>query len=70
MKKNFTCNVYKLSKEFIEFLEKVREFTKPVFTYIKYTPEDVIEYVSSFAKKKYNQWKFDINGIKYVVNER
>mgnify|MGYP006967761706 CR=1 FL=1 len=66
----FKCNIYKLSAEFIEFLEKVREFTKPVFTYIKYTPEDVIEYVSSFAKKKYNQWKFDINWIKYVVNER
>lgn len=71
MTKNwFKCNIYKLSDEFIEFLEKVREFTKPVFTYIKYTPEDVIEYVSSFAKKKYNQWKFDINWIKYVVNER
>lgn len=56
----FKCNLYKLSSEFIEFLEKVREFTKPVFKYIEYTPDDVISYVSSFAKKKYNQWKFEI----------
>lgn len=70
LKRNYTCNQYKLSKEFIEFLDKVKEFTKKTFEYITYTPEDVIQYVSSFAKKKYWQWKFYINWIKYVVNER
>lgn len=57
----FKCNIFKLSKEFVEFLEKVREFTKPSFTYVKYTPDDVIAYVSSFAKRAYNQWKFCID---------
>lgn len=70
MKRNFTCNVYKLSKEFAEFLEKVREFTQKTFEYIKYTPDDVINYVLSFSKRKYWQLKFEINWIKYVVNER
>lgn len=66
----FKCNIYKLSKEFSEFLEWVREFAKKTFEYITYTPDDVISYVSTFAKRKYWQLKFEVNWIKYVVNER
>lgn len=66
----FKCNIFKLSKEFVEFLEKVREFTKPSFTYVKYTPDDVISYVSSFAKRAYNQWKFCIDWTYYIVADR
>lgn len=66
----FKCNIFKLSKEFVEFLEKVREFTKPSFTYVKYTPDDVIAYVSSFAKRAYNQWKFCIDWTYYIVADR
>ena len=68
MKTKYTCNVYKLSREFIEFLEKVREFVKKEI--VQYTADDVLEYVKTFAKRKYKQWKFTINGINYVVNER
>lgn len=49
----FKCNIYKLSHEFIEFLDKVKEFTKKNIEHIKYTPDDVIGYISTFAKKKY-----------------
>lgn len=49
----FKCNIYKLSQEFIEFLAKVKEFTKKNIEHIKYTPDDVIDYISTFAKKKY-----------------
>jgi hypothetical protein len=66
----FKCNIYKLSKEFIDFLDTVREFVKKTFEYIQYTPDDVINYVSTIAKKKYWQWKFDINWIKYVVSDK
>ncbi len=70
MKKSFTCNVYKLSREFIEFLEKVREYVQKEKKYIEYTPDDVIAYVSSFAKRAYNQWKFCIDWIYYIVADR
>ena len=68
MKRNFTCNVYKLSKEFIEFLEKVREFVKKELP--KYTIEDVISYVSQFAKYKASQYKFSIKWVTYIVPDK
>lgn len=66
----YKCNIYKLSPEFVSFLESVKDFVKKTFNYIQYSCDDVIDYVSSFAKKKYWQWKFDIDWIKYVVSDR
>lgn len=66
----FKCNIYKLSKEFIDFLEQIKEFVKKEFIYKQYTPDDVINYVSTFAKKKYHQWKFTIEWNLYIVADR
>lgn len=66
----YKCNIYTLSKEFIDFLEWVRDFVKKTFEYINYSPDDVIKYVSSFAKLRYWQWKFDLDWVKYIVPDR
>jgi len=49
----FKCNIYKLSQEFIDFLDGIKEFIKNKFEFIKYTSEDVLQYIATFAKKKY-----------------
>lgn len=64
-----SCHVYSITERFQVILNEIKELKKE-FSYIRYTPEDVIAYVSSFAKKKYGQWKFERNWIKYVVSER
>ena len=50
MKKNLPVTSISFLKNYRVSWESTRVH-KPVFTYIKYTPEDVIEYVSSFAKE-------------------
>lgn len=62
------CNIYQLSQEFIDFLSSVHEYVKKEI--VTYTPDDVLDFVRTFAKKKSTQWVFDRNWIKYVVNER
>ena len=66
----YKCNIYTLTKDFIEFLEWIKEFVKKEFSYIQYTPEQVLEYVSTFAKSKYSQWKFELQGSKYIVPQK
>jgi hypothetical protein len=63
----YKCNQYTISEEFKSLLDGVVEFTKKVFTYIQYTPDDVINYISQFSQLKKKQWKFTINWSKYIV---
>lgn len=66
----YKCNLYKLSQEFIAFLESVKDFVKNQFEFVQYTPDDVLEYVKTFAKKKSMQYKFEINWTWYIVADR
>lgn len=66
----YKCNIYKLSKEFIEYLESVKEFVKKVFIYQEYSADDVINYVSSICKLKHWQYKLNIAWIYYIIATR
>lgn len=61
-----SCHVYWITERFQTILEWVKEIKKE-FVYQEYTPDDVINYVSSFAKKKYRQWKIEIKWNLYIV---
>lgn len=64
-----SCHVYSITERLQAILNELKELKKE-FTYITYTPDDVINYVSSFAKKKYWQWKFEREWILYIVADR
>ena len=61
----FKCNVYKLWQWFVKELEEVRSWIKKSFKYINPT-----EYVKANFKYKikYNNIKFEINWINYVIS--
>ena len=63
----FKCNVYSVSKWFVEWLEEVKDFVRNVFEYINPT-----EYVRSrfTVKKEWGKLKFKVNWNRYIIHLR
>lgn len=59
-----SCHIYWITERLQTILSELKEVK---FEYKIYTPDDVLSYVSQFAKIKYRQWKFSIQWIYYTV---
>lgn len=62
----YLCNVYTLSKEFIEFLSNVREFNLNS----TYTQDLVLWYISSLVEKRWNRYKIKTNDDVFIINDK
>jgi len=63
----FKCNVYKLWKWFIEWLQEVKDFIKKTFEYINPTA-----YIQARFNYKIKYWKikFKVNWNRYIIATR